>query len=87
MLKKSSKSSLKKKGRLMGLIYLSNIQTKLAINFLKKNFCTWPILGLALKGLKSFVSVDVSHIVFWQYKIFIQAVKSWPDNFKESSLS
>ena len=27
---------------------------KLAINFLKKNFCTWPISGLELKGLSEF---------------------------------
>ena len=27
------------------------MKTKLAINFLKKNFCTWPKIGLALKGL------------------------------------
>ena len=38
----------KKKGL---LIYLSSIKTKLAINFLKINFGTWPILGLALIGL------------------------------------
>ena len=27
------------------------MKTKLAINFLKKNFCTWPKTGLAVKGL------------------------------------
>ena len=25
--------------------------------------------------------MDVTGVVFWQYKIFIQAVKSWPDDF------
>ena len=33
------------------LMYLSSIKTELAINFLKKNFCTWPKKGLELKGL------------------------------------
>ena len=45
---KKVQSLLYKKGLLM---YLSSIKTKLAINFLKKNFCTWRIGGLALKGL------------------------------------
>ena len=46
-MKKSSNPSLKK----VLLIYLSSIKTKLAIKFLKKNLCTWPKIGLALKGL------------------------------------
>ena len=48
-MKKSSKSSLKKKKGL--LIYLSNIKNKASYKFSKKNFCLWPVLGLTLKGL------------------------------------
>ena len=33
------------------MIYLSSIKTELAINFLKKNFCTWPKTELALERL------------------------------------
>ena len=47
-MKKSSKSSLKKKRSLD--ISLQQ-KTKLAINFQKKNFCTWPKKGLELKGV------------------------------------
>ena len=52
--------SLKKIGLLLSL---SSIKTKLAMNLKKKNFCNWPILGLALKGLKlilSYLPVDLT---------------------------
>ena len=57
--KKNFKSFSEKKGL---LIYLSSIKTELAINFLKKNFCTWSKIGLALifgkkiKKLRNFIA-------------------------------
>ena len=56
-MKKSSKSSLKKKKGLV--IYLSSIKTKLAINFLKKNFCTWPKKWAGAERVNKFESNNI----------------------------
>ena len=54
--KKNFKPFSKKKGL---LIYLSSIKTELALNFLKKkNVCTWPKIGLALKGSSKKVKIE-----------------------------
>ena len=56
-MKKSSKSSLKKRSPNISLQHKNEASYK----FSKKNFCTWPKKGLELKGLSGYL--DVTRLV------------------------
>ena len=60
-MKKSSKSSLKKRSLDLSLQHKNQASYK----FSKKNFCTWPKTGLALKGLITNIRYYTSSIVYY----------------------
>ena len=60
-MKKSSKSFLKKRSW-----YISSFKTDLAINFLKKNFCTWPKKGAGAERVNA-INEKFLNFIFCAY--------------------
>ena len=78
-MKKSSKSSLKKKKRSLDI----SLQHKkeASYKFSKKNFCTWPKKGLELKGLTLSVQQDVTNVIKTRsrLRVWVGIVQIWLD--------